>query len=99
MRIQARPNGPLTIQPPIDGAPPQPSVLLAALIAMRDGDFSVRLPSDWTGLDGKIADTFNQIVAASARMASELERVGDVVGKQGLTRQGGKFELATGAGG
>src|SRR5438552_2742580 len=64
---------------------------------MRDGDFSVRLPSDWTGLDGKIADTFNQIVAASARMASELERVGDVVGKQGLTRQRVKFERATGA--
>ena len=28
--------------------------LLTALTAMRDGDFSVRLPSDWIGLDGKV---------------------------------------------
>ena len=40
--------------------------LLRALQRVRDGDFSVRLPGDWTGLDGKIADTFNEIVAANA---------------------------------
>src|SRR5262245_37788480 len=39
------------------------SELLRALQAVRDGDFSVRLPGDWTGLEGKIADTFNEIVA------------------------------------
>ena len=39
--------------------------LLHALQAMRIGDFSVRLPSDQTGLEGKIADTFNEIVAAN----------------------------------
>ena len=39
--------------------------LLAALQAMRRGDFSVRLPGDQTGIDGKIADTFNEIVASS----------------------------------
>jgi hypothetical protein len=33
-------------------------------------------------LDGKIADTFNEIVASNVRMADELERVGTVVGKQ-----------------
>src|SRR5581483_11887090 len=60
--------------------------LLRALQAVRDGDFSVRLPGDWTGLSGKIADTFNDIVAANAHMADELERVGQVVGKQGKTR-------------
>ena len=43
--------------------------LLHALQAMRIGDFSVRLPSDRTGLEGKIADTFNEIVAANERMA------------------------------
>ena len=59
------------------------SELLSALQAVRDGDFSVRLPGDWTGIEGKIADTFNEIVASNARMASELERVGTVVGKQG----------------
>src|SRR5262245_66293409 len=63
------------------------SELLTALQAVRDGDFSVRLPGDWTGLEGKIADTFNEIVAANARIADELERVGTVVGKRGKTRQ------------
>ena len=73
------------------------SELLRVLQAVRDGDFSVRLPGDWTGLEGKIADTFNEIVAANARMASELERVGKVVGKQGKTRQRVKFGRASGA--
>ena len=53
---------------------------------MRTGDFSVRLPSDRTGLEGKIADTFNEIVAANERMAQELEHVGQVVGREGKTR-------------
>jgi len=38
--------------------------MLIALQAMRTGDFSVRLRSDQTGIAGKIADTFNDIVAA-----------------------------------
>jgi HAMP domain-containing protein len=71
--------------------------LLAALIALRDGDFSVRLPRDWTGVSGKIADTFNDIAASNAKMASEMNRVGTVVGKQGRTRQRVKFERFSGA--
>src|SRR6187455_1938449 len=73
------------------------SELLRALQAVRDGDFSVRLPGDWTDIEGKIADTFNEIVASNARMASELERVGTVVGKQGQTRQRVKFGRPTGS--
>jgi HAMP domain-containing protein/CheY-like chemotaxis protein/signal transduction histidine kinase len=73
------------------------SELLRVLQAVRDGDFSVRLPGDWTGLEGKIADTINEIVSSNARMASELERVGKVVGKQGKTRQRVKFGRASGA--
>ncbi|WP_172428498.1 HAMP domain-containing protein [Azospirillum brasilense] len=64
---------------------------------MRIGDFSVRLPGDWVGLGGKIADTFNEIVAANQRMATQLERVGQVVGREGKTRQRVKFGLAQGA--
>jgi hypothetical protein len=75
----------------------QSSELLNALLALRDGDFSVRLPRDWTGLGGKIADTFNEIAAANAKMAGELNRVGSVVGKQGKTRQRVKFDRLTGA--
>ena len=43
--------------------------LLYALQAMRVGDFSVRMAGDQLGIEGKIADTFNEIVAANERMA------------------------------
>ncbi|HKN34566.1 MAG TPA: HAMP domain-containing protein [Terriglobales bacterium] len=73
------------------------SVILAGLQTMRDGDFSVRLPGAWTGLAGKIADTFNEIVAANQQMAQELKRVGQVVGKEGRTRERTKFHESRGA--
>src|SRR5579872_5818730 len=53
--------------------------LLQALQAMRSGDFSVRMSGDRLGIEGKIADTFNEIIAANERMAQQLERVGQVV--------------------
>jgi HAMP domain-containing protein/CheY-like chemotaxis protein/signal transduction histidine kinase len=71
--------------------------LLHALQAMRTGNFSVRLPTDRTGLEGKIADTFNEIVAANERMARELEHVGQVVGREGKTRTRVRFGLFGGA--
>ena len=52
---------------------PSLAVILSCLQTMRDGDFSVRLPGSWTGLEGKIADTFNEIVAANQQMAQELK--------------------------
>ena len=54
--------------------------LLHALQAMRVGDFSVRMAGDRIGIMGKIADTFNEIVATNQRMAKQVERVGQVVG-------------------
>ncbi|HWA89842.1 MAG TPA: HAMP domain-containing protein [Rhizomicrobium sp.] len=71
--------------------------LLRALQAMRAGDFSVRMAGERVGIAGKIADTFNDIVAANERMAQQLERVGEVVGKEGKTRQRVKFGLHNGA--
>jgi CheY-like chemotaxis protein/signal transduction histidine kinase/HAMP domain-containing protein len=71
--------------------------LLHALQAMRSGDFSVRMSGDYLGIEGKIADTFNEIIAANERMAQQLERVGQVVGREGKTRQRVKFGLASGS--
>ena len=71
--------------------------LLHALQAMRVGDFSVRMAGDRVGIVGKIADTFNEIVAANQRMAQQLERVGQVVGREGKTRQRVRFGLSDGA--
>ena len=80
-----------------DQAPDSRQDLLHALQAMRSGDFSVRMSGDQLGIDGKIADTFNEIIAANQRMAQQLERVGQVVGREGKTRQRVKFGLASGS--
>src|SRR5688500_1993129 len=72
-------------------------LLLEALQRVRAGDFAVQLPSTWTGMDGKIADTFNEIVSANQTIATELRRVGQVVGRQGRTRERAKFDQAKGA--
>ncbi|MGA9720101.1 MAG: hybrid sensor histidine kinase/response regulator, partial [Acidobacteriaceae bacterium] len=73
------------------------ALILASLQTMRKGDFSVRLPVAWTGIPGKIADTFNDIVAANEQMAAELTRVGQAVGKEGRTRERARFEQHRGA--
>jgi HAMP domain-containing protein/signal transduction histidine kinase/DNA-binding response OmpR family regulator len=71
--------------------------LLRALQAVRDGDFSVRLPSDKTGIGGKVADTFNEIVASNQRVAREMERAGQMVGKEGKTRHRVTIDRRSGA--
>ena len=71
--------------------------LLHALQAVRVGDFSVRLAGEHLGIEGKIADTFNEIVSANERMAQQLERVGQVVGREGKTRQRMRLGLSSGA--
>ncbi|MGF1981436.1 MAG: HAMP domain-containing protein [Nostoc sp. CmiSLP01] len=57
--------------------------LLRTLMAVKHGDFSTRMPIDHTGVAGKIADTLNDIIDQNQRMASELQRIGNVVGKEG----------------
>ena len=71
--------------------------LLHALQSMRVGDFSVRMSGDQIGIMGKVADTFNEIVAANQRIAQQLERVGQVVGREGKTRQRVRFGFSEGA--
>ena len=61
--------------------------LLSALGAFKRGDFSVRLPEDWTGIGGKIADTFNDVIATNEKMARELDRISRLVGKEGRITQ------------
>jgi HAMP domain-containing protein/CheY-like chemotaxis protein/nitrogen-specific signal transduction histidine kinase len=71
--------------------------LLHGLEAMRVGDFSARMRSGGPGLLGKIADAFNEIGATNQRMARELDRLGQVVGREGRTRLRAKFGSADGA--
>ncbi len=61
--------------------------LLAAMRAVGAGDFEVVLPSHWDGIAGKLAESFNEIVAQNRRLADGLARVGEQVGRKGRTRQ------------
>jgi HAMP domain-containing protein/CheY-like chemotaxis protein/signal transduction histidine kinase len=61
--------------------------ILFALVALRNGDFSKRLPVDWIGVHGKIADAFNEILAFNERRANEIARVCRMVGKEGKLEQ------------
>ncbi len=61
--------------------------LLTAMLALKEGDFSVRMPADVTGINGKIADAFNDIALVSERRARETRRVSHAVGKEGKLKQ------------
>ncbi len=82
---------------PSEGNGQHLEALLVALQAMRAGDFSVRMAGNQFGIEGKISDTFNEIVAANERMAKQLDHVGQVVGREGKTRQRLKVGLSGGA--
>ena len=58
-------------------------LLLRTLTAMKKGDFRARMPVEFTGTQGKIADTLNDIIEQNERMANEIERISNVVGKEG----------------
>src|SRR5436309_91757 len=62
-------------------------LLLRTLMAIKKGDFSVRLPDEQTGVAGKIADTLNEIIEMNERMAHELQRMSSIVGKEGKITQ------------
>jgi HAMP domain-containing protein/signal transduction histidine kinase/DNA-binding response OmpR family regulator len=62
-------------------------VLLATLKSLKKGDFSIRMPSDWTGLAGKIADTLNDIIETNEQMAEGVTNVSRVVGREGRLTQ------------
>ena len=61
--------------------------LLRALRALKKGDFTTRLPLDLTGIDGQIAEVFNDIVEMNESIASEIARVCKTVGKEGQINQ------------
>jgi len=67
------------------------AVLLSVLSDVKHGDFSVRMPLEWTGVAGKIADTLNDVIAANQTLGSEMTRVSRVVGKEGKLSQRAAF--------
>ncbi len=71
--------------------------IIAAMEAFRDGNFSVRLPTQWTNDNGRLAAAFNQAIAQQQRMSEEVARLTESVGKQGRLRQ--RISLPGGVGG
>lgn len=61
--------------------------ILVAMVAFRDGDFIVRMPTDWIGTDARIAEAFNQTIAQKQRICAEVMRLSATVGKEGRLKQ------------
>src|SRR5213593_4366158 len=72
-------------------------LLLKILSDFKKGDFTTRLPSEQTGLTGKIYDALNEVIELNGRMAKEFDRVATGVGKEGRIRQRASLPLATGS--
>src|SRR5216117_2233567 len=71
--------------------------LLSALRAFKRGDFSVRLPMDLIGIDGEIAQAFNDVVEVNENVTDEFARIRDEVGREGRINQRVKLPAATGS--
>src|SRR5688572_17712810 len=71
--------------------------LLKSLRALKRGDFSARMPLNLTGIDGEIAQTFNDVVELEEAKAAEIARVADQVGKEGQTASRMSLPGAAGA--
>ena len=66
-------------------------LLLQSLIAIRNGDFSMRLPKDWQGINADIASAINQIFDHMSLFTSEVTRVAREVGTEG--KLGGQAQV------
>jgi HAMP domain-containing protein len=71
--------------------------ILGALTALKKGDFAIRLPMVWTGISGKVADTFNELAELMSHSTAELSRVSRVVGKEGRIQERLSLGRVTGA--
>ena len=71
-------------------------MILTAMVAFRDGDFSIRLPTDWTDTDGLIATAFNQTITRKHNISREFMRLRKTVGEEGRLKQRMTLPGATG---
>jgi signal transduction histidine kinase/HAMP domain-containing protein len=62
-------------------------VLLTVLARVKEGDFTARVPLDWTGAAGRVAENLNDVIVANQTLEAELDRISHVVGDQGKLSQ------------
>ncbi|MDB5857053.1 MAG: putative histidine kinase, atypical hybrid, partial [Ramlibacter sp.] len=61
--------------------------ILAAMIAFSEGDFGARLPVDWPGTSGRIAEAFNRSIHNAQNVTREADRMSASVGREGRLSQ------------
>ena len=79
-----------------DGRDGHLRLILTAMLSFREGNFSVRLPMEWSGIDGRIAEAFNQTIAHEDRISREITRLSVTVGKEGRLQQRLSIPAASG---
>src|SRR5690606_34331747 len=76
-----------------------PRALLAALKAVKRGDFTVRLPEGLSGVDSQISDAFNDMVDTCQSFTEDLAQLSEAIGegrtKQRVSRAGRRGSWAT----
>ncbi len=65
---------------------------------MSRGDFSQRLPGSWDGIDGDLAEAFNEVVGNNVCVLREMERISQVVGHDGCLGQRTEIQAPGGYG-
>ena len=71
-------------------------LVLQVLKEVKRGNFDVRLPDEWTGTGGKIADALNEIIETNEKIVHEFHRVSQAVGKKGKLSERVSFPGASG---
>jgi HAMP domain-containing protein/signal transduction histidine kinase/CheY-like chemotaxis protein len=61
--------------------------LLRVLTEVKNGNFTVRMPINQVGVNGKICDILNDIISLNEKMMQEFTRAGNTIGKQGKLTQ------------
>ncbi len=70
--------------------------ILSALRAFKRGDFDVKMREDLVGVDGQIAETFNELVEMVKIIKDEASDVSNAVGKEGQANKRMRRLNATG---
>ncbi|HZO00821.1 MAG TPA: HAMP domain-containing protein [Burkholderiales bacterium] len=70
--------------------------IYAALVALRKGDPTAKLPLQGSPGFGKVSEVFNDLVEQNVAMAEELARLSQMVGKEGKLKRRASLQNARG---
>src|SRR5690348_14617566 len=65
-----------------------PRVTLSVLTAVKRGDFTARMPTNWTGGAARVAAALNEIIESNQRLERELALLSKRVGREGGVKRG-----------